>query len=349
MLTEQQAAVVKGMLARGDKQHDIAALFGENGGRIADIKTGVKFSHVKPMPLTMLPPPGIDAPAKRYIDPNAPLEQQIAALLAMIKDPPENSRVIVFTPLLAEWILQRLNNNNRSRRPAKIRRFCAAMRQKEFLLTGDTVKFTRGGLLLDGQNRLTACVQAGVPFKTHCVFGIDDRAFPVIDSNAVRTNPDTMKIAGIVDWRLAAQATRGLIIAASENPADRGKSIENPELLDYYRTEINESRFNWAKERAIQVPKRIIPHGTLLAHLYLFHSKDAKLAARFADDLANGVKAGAKILSRLELLRKQNAGRIHENLVKAFLILAWNAYRANETVTAATLKWSEAKDYPGIA
>ena len=33
-LTAAHAALVKGMLKRGDRQHDIAAWFGVNGGRV---------------------------------------------------------------------------------------------------------------------------------------------------------------------------------------------------------------------------------------------------------------------------------------------------------------------------
>jgi hypothetical protein len=50
--------IAKGMLARGDRQHDIAAWFGVNGGRIADISTGKKFSEVPAAPSQKLPPPG---------------------------------------------------------------------------------------------------------------------------------------------------------------------------------------------------------------------------------------------------------------------------------------------------
>lgn len=57
-LDEDAAAVVKGMLARGDRQHDIAAWFGVNGGRIAEISTGTKFAEVKPADAADLPPPG---------------------------------------------------------------------------------------------------------------------------------------------------------------------------------------------------------------------------------------------------------------------------------------------------
>lgn len=57
-LYEEDATIVKGMLARGDRQHDIAAWFGVNGGRIAEISTGAKFAAVKPADFAELPPKG---------------------------------------------------------------------------------------------------------------------------------------------------------------------------------------------------------------------------------------------------------------------------------------------------
>jgi hypothetical protein len=57
-LTESEAATAKGMLLRGDRQHDIAAWFGVNGGRIGDISTGKKFPNVAPEIADKLPPPG---------------------------------------------------------------------------------------------------------------------------------------------------------------------------------------------------------------------------------------------------------------------------------------------------
>jgi hypothetical protein len=55
VLTAEQVAIVKGLLARGEKQSDIAAFFGSNGGRIAEIHTGQKHSDVKPAPPKDLP------------------------------------------------------------------------------------------------------------------------------------------------------------------------------------------------------------------------------------------------------------------------------------------------------
>jgi hypothetical protein len=56
-LSVEQVAVVKGLLARGEKQQDIAAFFGENGGRIAEIHTGQKHSGVQPAIGRELPTP----------------------------------------------------------------------------------------------------------------------------------------------------------------------------------------------------------------------------------------------------------------------------------------------------
>lgn len=57
-LSAQDAAIVKGMLARGDRQHDVAAWFGVNGGRIGEIASGRKFGDVSAVTKSNLPPPG---------------------------------------------------------------------------------------------------------------------------------------------------------------------------------------------------------------------------------------------------------------------------------------------------
>ena len=57
-LSERDAAIVKAMLARGDRQHDIAAWFGVNGGRIGEIASRQAFRSVQPDDGANLPPRG---------------------------------------------------------------------------------------------------------------------------------------------------------------------------------------------------------------------------------------------------------------------------------------------------
>jgi hypothetical protein len=57
-LDDHKAALIKGMLARGDRQSDIAACFLVNSGRVAEIHTGQKFAHVVSADADHLPPAG---------------------------------------------------------------------------------------------------------------------------------------------------------------------------------------------------------------------------------------------------------------------------------------------------
>ena len=85
-LSEEDAAVVKGMIQRGDRQHDVAAWFGVNGGRIAEISNEEKFGCVQPAASDQLPPPGpylSGRSAQTAID---ALERAKAALLAAAAD-----------------------------------------------------------------------------------------------------------------------------------------------------------------------------------------------------------------------------------------------------------------------
>lgn len=84
-LTEYDAGLVKGMLARGDRQHDIAAWFGVNGGRIAEIATGATFGWVHGA-VEDLPPPGPYPTGKQAAEAQDALDQALNALaLAEVK------------------------------------------------------------------------------------------------------------------------------------------------------------------------------------------------------------------------------------------------------------------------
>lgn len=57
-LTPSDAALIRGMINRGDRHHDIAAFFGVNQGRIAEIKGGTRFARVPAAAKDELPPRG---------------------------------------------------------------------------------------------------------------------------------------------------------------------------------------------------------------------------------------------------------------------------------------------------
>lgn len=56
-LTNRDAAIVLGMIGRGDRHHDIAAWFGVNQGRVAEVQDG-SHGSVAAAPSDQLPPKG---------------------------------------------------------------------------------------------------------------------------------------------------------------------------------------------------------------------------------------------------------------------------------------------------
>lgn len=357
-LSLEQASVALGMVLRGDKQHDIAAYFGENSGRIIDVKfRRGKYKDIQPAPSHLLPTKAggnpymnttTASPAMALITATMALVDQVTTLdQLIITTPPGSPSVVIdITPELAHEILEKRNNNNRNHRPTKIKRFAADMTSASWIVTGDTVKFGSNGELLDGQNRLRAGVISDATFRTHVVFGIDPVAFKYLDSGTVRTSGDTFKVAGVPNAEIAGKATRWLMIFATEN-MDRGISVANADLFEHYQKKVNKDSL----ERAIADAKkvsRLVPTGTLAAMLYLFERKDTKLARIFAHDLEKEMRGGRTLLTRLRNLRRDNGGRLNEKYATAFTVMVWNAYRRGESIRGSQLKWTDAEPHPVI-
>jgi hypothetical protein len=84
-LNAADAAIIKGMLRRGDRQHDIAAWFGVNGGRIAEIANEYRFAEVAIAPNDDLPPQGPYPKAREAVAAISALAAAKQALIAAEK------------------------------------------------------------------------------------------------------------------------------------------------------------------------------------------------------------------------------------------------------------------------
>ncbi len=65
-LSNKDASIVMGMIARGDAEHNIAAWFGENQGRVAEVKAG-SHGQVAIAGDDELPPKGPPGPKGRRL------------------------------------------------------------------------------------------------------------------------------------------------------------------------------------------------------------------------------------------------------------------------------------------
>lgn len=92
---------------------------------------------------------------------------------------------VTVTPELAKELL-RYNTDNIPPQKSKISTYANQMRAGKWAINGDSLRFSKTGVLLDGQNRLIACIQAGVSFVTSIVVGLEPTVFNTIDQGRVR-------------------------------------------------------------------------------------------------------------------------------------------------------------------
>lgn len=275
----------------------------------------------------------------------------IAKLKKLILSPPEQSRVVEFTPGVAQYVLSELNVGNRTRKPQKIKEYADDMAADQWGLTGATIVFGTDRLLKDGQNRMAACVQSGCNFHTHVVFGVAPELFSKMDIGKIRNSGDIFTIAGIKNANDVAAGVRWLDILTSDNPLSRDTRT-GEYLLNKYR-----ERFSGVSE-SISIARTIRrncghPVGNVAALHYLFCKVDSEKADDFCHRWAIGMKDGNKdpisnMQSEVQAIKTTNYGRIHEAVRNALIIKAWNNFYLGKKVSRNRMKWSMGDGFPEI-
>lgn len=93
-----------------------------------------------------------------------------------------------------KWLAS--NVSNRNVRASRVRNYATAMTEGRWLYTADPIRFDEDGRLIDGQHRLMAVVRAGVEVPMQVVRGLDRQARDAVDTGAVRTASDALKVRG---------------------------------------------------------------------------------------------------------------------------------------------------------
>lgn len=352
MFNNDQIAQVKGMLLRGDKQHDIAAHFGVNSARIAEIATGKIGGDVKAASVLAN---GAAIP-RRYFSPSMKLEEQIATFDSLAKNGPfDTARAHYISPELAEHILQH-NTKNRPKRAGNIGRWANMMAADEWGLTGETLIFSKPPVrLLDGQHRLAACVKAGVGFKAFIVFGIDRGEFTKINTGAVKTNADALAYLGVYDPACVSAALRWRHLLKTD-PHDR-KTLTNEFIVEQWKA-IDKSVAGdnlkdlcaWARRvtKASRSSGSALYTPGQLAGVALYLSEiDGTTTAKFVQALESS-KGNAKVLSS-RLNRIKELGRINDVGRAGMLVKTWLAIRDGETLNAKAVFYDPyTEDFPTV-
>ena len=277
-------------------------------------------------------------------------KKALSAIERFIGDPPDNSRVYWIQPVMAEYLLQKYNIDNRPKKPTKIGQYAKAMAGKEWRLTGDTIKFSDRGIMRDGQNRLEACVASNAAFQTHVVFGVPDEFFAVMDQGRNRDGSDLLAIEGVQSASITAAAVRWMHLYATDTVMQR-TTIAPPEVLRLYRERYTDITHFVPIARTIYNNHKW-PAGFVAGSLYYFSKIDRKDADEFGKAMANSNFSGKysplfKMTSQLAGIAGVSSGRINDVVRAAFMITAWNLVRTGKKGNKKyDFSWDASKPFP---
>ena len=122
------------------------------------------------------------------------------------------AEVVTITPeMAARWL--EANVNNRTPIQFRIKAYADEMRAGRWRLTHQGIAFDELGHLSDGQNRLMAIVEAGVPVRMWVFRGVPRESMDAIDIGKNRTAADTLHFLGETCSRDSVAVARAMLAA----------------------------------------------------------------------------------------------------------------------------------------
>lgn len=281
--------------------------------------------------------------------------ETIALIERCMVNPPEGSIVITITPEVAQYLLKINRDNNRERSPKTVRKIVNYLNTGRWQLTGDTIKISTDGKMLDGQHRCTACIQCGHPLVIHIVFGINPRAFDFIDTlRKNRTTHDILTSAGYKNAGKLGNAIRWAHLA------ETGRIKQRDTFDPTFIRELADEVYCPDIEPFINVGQaiyRVCPlahEAVVSALIYHFHCKNPEKATAFYEAWASGSWGGRfkvfdRLSKRLRELHEASSGRVNDVVRAALIVKAWNLYIEGRVGTSTDFVWSLSADaFPEI-
>lgn len=222
----------------------------------------------------------------------------------------------------------------------------------QYLANGETIKFNGNGDLIDGQHRLTACFEAGIPIETYVCRGLPHEAFDTIDQGKRRSIGDVFARQGHKRANQLAAAVRltfwyaNCLNGATEKRAMRAHEAnavlaENPRLHE--AADIAGHLYN--------VHDRLMGPGSLAFLIHECGRQDWNASVEFWTGVMSGVGLGksdvAYMLRRRLIQNLSESAKLHSDVVTLLGAKAWNFHRAGKP--CGTLKLVAGEAFPRIS
>jgi len=138
-----------------------------------------------------------------------------------MKKPNVKIDLALITPEKSEELL-RLNTKNRRINNFNVNQYVSDMMSDDFHFNGSSICISDTNVLIDGQQRLTACIKSKKPFWTVLIQNMDESAMDTIDNGRKRTYSDRLKIRGYENASSLAATVNMLALISEGVPKHQG-------------------------------------------------------------------------------------------------------------------------------
>lgn len=216
------------------------------------------------------------------------------------------------------------------------------MESAAWVFNGQPIKVAVSGRLIDGQHRLTACVESGQGFWTLLIEGLDDEVFTTFDSGQRRGLAATLREKGYANF-ITLAASIALLCKVYGKGWRTPTNSEGLALLDEHPGLVPA-----AADAATN--KSVAPRAFLAAMYHLTREVDVPASDFFMGRLSDGANLdnGTPLLVFREYLNRLNTGPsrpVTERIMRHGM-LAWNAHRRG--VNPHVIRDDQKKEYPKL-
>lgn len=239
-----------------------------------------------------------------------------------------------------------LLGNNRSNRPlsrAAVNRLIGILKSGEWRYNGEAIKFGADGSLLDGQHRLTAIAESGVPAELLVVTNLSADAFATLDQGRKRSGGDVLHTRGVARPGHVSVAST-MVYRLMRNKAIYGGNAPIP-AYGIDRIFARHPGIADAVEFCAPIAKRgdnaVIGLGYLAAFLYVGQSimHQGPRAVQFAEGMATGVDLAdnSPVLQFRHKVLGSRSGKVMQAQAKmALFAKAFGLFMTERTVKTLT-------------
>jgi len=262
-------------------------------------------------------------------------------------------RQVLVTPEMAgEWISIRLYKGQRALKNSWFHELVRKIKNGEWVMNGDTIKFDIDGNLIDGQHRCFAIHESGISVPALVATGLSTEAYIEIDNNKLsRTSADYLRSQGESDPLLLSPALNLLKkILKREISTQKTHCASTRELMSILSDHPNiRLSTHIAKDRRI---RKIFRNSVSIVCHYMFNTQDSEMCCKFFNILADGQcdnPYSPALMLRNALL---NARMKRNSIVKvewelSIAAKAWHAFVAGKDVKILYMGKEEGFPYVG--